>query len=226
MRIWLRFGKQGRLKFVSHLDLQRYMQRVLNRTHLPIAFSQGFNPHPIMSFASALAMGWTSDYEILDVRMAEPVEAAFAQTAFARALPPDMPVWSAKAVEDRHAAAMAMVQMADYEIQLPSAHSHEIIQAVPEFLARDTVMAERKTKTARREINIRPLALHIGTPEEGDRLTARLMLTDEHTLKPNLLIQALAEIAGIPETVDARIHRTALLTCNDDGAPIPLMDAE
>ena len=63
MRTLLRFGKNTRLRFVSHLDLQRFFQRALNRTGLPVAFSQGFNPHPLMSFASALAVGWTSEYE-------------------------------------------------------------------------------------------------------------------------------------------------------------------
>ena len=57
MRAMIRFGKQPRLRFISHLDLQRFFQRALNRTGLPIAWTQGFNPHPIMSFGSALALG-------------------------------------------------------------------------------------------------------------------------------------------------------------------------
>ena len=58
MRAMIRFGKQPRLRFISHLDLPRFFQRALNRTGLPIAWTQGFNPHPIMSFGSALALGW------------------------------------------------------------------------------------------------------------------------------------------------------------------------
>ena len=50
------------LVYVSHLDLQRFFQLALNRTGLPIAFSNGFNPHPVMAFGSALALGWTSEY--------------------------------------------------------------------------------------------------------------------------------------------------------------------
>ena len=73
MRAMIRFGKQPRLRFISHLDLQRFFQRALNRTGLPIAFSQGFNPHPLLSFGSALALGWTSEYEIIDVKLAVPM---------------------------------------------------------------------------------------------------------------------------------------------------------
>ena len=61
MRAMIRFGKQPRLRFISHLDLQRFFQRALNRTGLPVAYSQGFNPHPLMSFGSALALGLAFD---------------------------------------------------------------------------------------------------------------------------------------------------------------------
>ena len=73
MRAMIRFGKQSRLRFISHLDLQRFFQRAVNRTGLPIAWSQGFNPHPVMSFGSALALGWTSEYEIIDIKLAAPM---------------------------------------------------------------------------------------------------------------------------------------------------------
>ena len=75
MRMIVRFGKRARLRFISHLDLQRFFQRALNRTGLPIAFSNGFNPHPVMAFGSALALGWTSEYEVIDVKLAEDVDA-------------------------------------------------------------------------------------------------------------------------------------------------------
>ena len=87
MRAWIRFGKNDRLRFVSHLDLQRFFQRALNRTGLPIAYSQGFNPHPVMSFGSALAVGWTSAYEILDFKLAVPMGSAERMASSVRALP-------------------------------------------------------------------------------------------------------------------------------------------
>ena len=56
MRMLFEFGKGGRLRYISHLDLQRFMQRALRRTDLPVSYSQGFSPHPQMAFASALAV--------------------------------------------------------------------------------------------------------------------------------------------------------------------------
>ena len=73
MRALIRFGKRDRLRFISHLDLQRFFQRAVNRTGLPVAWSQGFNPHPVMSFGSALALGWTSEYEVIDIKLSAPM---------------------------------------------------------------------------------------------------------------------------------------------------------
>ena len=101
MRCVFRFGKLDRLRFVSHLDLQRYMQRALNRSGLPVAFSQGFNPHPVMSFASALAMGWESEYEVLDIKFTKHVPEREALARMRGALPEEMPVYSVRYVDDR-----------------------------------------------------------------------------------------------------------------------------
>ena len=109
MRALFLFGKRERLRFVSHLDLQRFMHRAFNRTNLPIAFSQGFNPHPVMSFASALAMGWTSEYEILDIKLARDVAHDDALNQMRAALPPDLPVDDVRLVEDAHPKMMASV---------------------------------------------------------------------------------------------------------------------
>ena len=113
MRCVFRFGKLDRLRFVSHLDLQRYMQRALNRSGLPVAFSQGFNPHPVMSFASALAMGWESEYEVLDIKFTKHVPEREALARMRGALPEEMPVYSVRYVDDRHPSMMALVKMAD-----------------------------------------------------------------------------------------------------------------
>ena len=118
MRAMIRFGKQPRLRFISHLDLQRFFQRALNRTGLPVAYTQGFNPHAIMSFGSALALGWTSEYEILDVKLSVPMGRKRTEEAMRQALPEDLPVREVRMVDDRHPAPMAMVRASDYEIAL------------------------------------------------------------------------------------------------------------
>ena len=213
MRLLIRFGKKSRLRFISHLDLQRFFQRALNRTGLPIAYSRGFNPHAVMAFSSALALGWTSEYEVLDIGLASPVDLEAAQSAMAAALPADLPVLEARLIEDNHPAMMPLVQFSAYIIE-DSGVTASMLDA---FLSSETVPAIRKTKSGEREINIRPLADEVRL--DGETLHARLMLTEKDTLKPDLLIAALT---GGPRE-DARIHRISLLGRGEDGALAPIM---
>lgn len=221
MRAMIRFGKQPRLRFISHLDLQRFFQRALNRTGLPIAYTQGFNPHPVLSFGSALALGWTSEYEILDVKLSAPMGRKRTEEAMRAALPEDLPVLEVKLVDDKHPAPMAMVAASDYEITLIGETAQAVLDAVEVFWARDQVMAMRKTKSGEREVDIRPLAIALEKTESG--LNARLKLTEKDTLKPDLLVRTLAEIAGV-EAPEAKIHRKCLLGTAADGTLKPLME--
>ena len=221
MRAMIRFGKQPRLRFISHLDLQRFFQRALNRTGLPVAYTQGFNPHAVMSFGSALALGWTSEYEILDVKLSVPMGRKRTEEAMRQALPEDLPVLEVRMVDDRHPAPMAMVRASDYEIALLGESAGAVLDAVDAFLASEQVMAVRKTKSGEKEIDIRPLAISL--ERAGDVLLARLKLTETDTLKPDLLVNSLAKLAGV-EPPEARIHRKCLLGEDESGALQPLME--
>ena len=213
MRMIVRFGKNPRLRFISHLDLQRFFQRALNRTGLPIAFSQGFNPHPVMAFASALALGWTSEYEVLDIKLGAPIGRKHAEDAMRAALPVDLPVMSVKMVDDKTPSLMPMVCASEYRIE----NSGVTQEMIDKFLAETEVMAIRKTKSGEREINIRPLAYALEL--DNGVLTATLALTDKDTLKPDLLVRTLTGA----DNEEMRIHRAALLAEKDDKM-VPLME--
>ena len=221
MRMLVRFGKKSRLRFISHLDLQRFMMRALRRTDLPVSYSQGFNPHPQMSFASALAMGWASTAELMDIKLTESVDPDHALEQMRSALPPEMPVYSCRLVEDRHPALMANLVMADYRIELKGADAEKIVGAVDAYLAEETVMGVRKTKSGEKEVNIRPQTISLTA--EGNALLARLMLTPEDTLKPDTLVGVLASRCGAVD-YECAILRTALLTRRESGEIVDLME--
>ena len=221
MRIIYEFGKKGRLRFISHLDLQRFMMRALRRTDLPVAYSHGFNPHPQMSFASALAMGWSSDAELMDIRLTEAVDPVHALEQMLAALPPEMPVHRCRLVDDKHPALMARLTMADYRVELTGADAEKIASEAARYMAEETVMAVRKTKSGEKEVNIRPLTISLRA--EGNALFARLMLTPEDTLKPDLLLGVLATRANAID-YDSAIFRTALLARDDRGEIVGLME--
>ena len=221
MRALIRFGKQSRLRFISHLDLQRFFQRAVNRTGLPIAWSQGFNPHPVMSFGSALALGWTSEYEVIDIKFSAPMGRRRTEDAVRAALPDDLPVLEVRMIDDRHPAPMAQVRMSDYRIMPEGEDAERVLAQVPAFLEREHVMAVKKSKSGEKEIDIRPLAIDLRPVDGG--LYARLMLTEQNTLKPDLLMKVLADMAGV-EPPEARIHRLALLGEDPNGQARPLME--
>lgn len=221
MRAMIRFGKQPRLRFISHLDLQRFFQRAVNRTGLPIAWSQGFNPHPVMSFGSALALGWTSEYEIIDIKLSAPMGRKRTEDAIRAALPEDLPVIEVRMVDDRHAAPMALVKMADYRVTLEGESAPAVLEQIPAFMARERVTAMKKTKSGEKEINARPMVIELTPDETG--FNARLMLTERESIKPDLLVALLAEMAGV-EAPEARIHRLMLLGEDAEGRLKPLME--
>ena len=221
MRAMIRFGKQPRLRFISHLDLQRFFQRAVNRTGLPIAWSQGFNPHPVMSFGSALALGWTSEYEVIDIKLSAPMGRKRTEDAVRAALPEDLPVLEVRMVEDRHPAPMAQVCMSDYRVTLSGEGTDAVLAQIPAFLAAENVPAVKKTKSGEREINARPLVVSI-EPEENGFVT-RLMLTEQQSLKPDMLVKLLADGAGV-EAPEMGIHRLTLLGRDAEGSLRPLME--
>lgn len=221
MRAMIRFGKQPRLRFISHLDLQRFFQRAVNRTGLPIAWSQGFNPHPVMSFGSALALGWTSEYEIIDIKLSAPMGRKRTEDAIRAALPEDLPVLEVRMVDDRHAAPMALVKMADYRVTLEGESAPAVLEQIPAFMARERVTAVKKTKSGEKEINARPMVIELTPDDTG--FNARLMLTERESIKPDLLVALLAEMAGV-EVPEARIHRLLLLGEDAEGRLKPLME--
>ena len=221
MRMLIRFGKNPRLRFISHLDLQRFLHMALNRTGLPIKYSEGFNPHPLMAFGSALALGWTSEYELLDVRLSAPMGRKRCEEAMRFALPEDLPVLEVKLLEDRDPSIMQLVYASDYHIRLDGENAQAVKGQVASFLAEEEVLAMKKTKSGEKEINIRPLALNVEVCEDG--LNARLMLTEKDALKADLLVKTLAAMAGV-EMPEMRIHRVCLLAKDKEGDLKPLME--
>ena len=213
------FEKGARLRHIGHLDIQRAMQRALRRSGLPVSYSKGFNPHILLTFASALATCAMGEKEILDVSLDAPVEADAFMTAMNAALPPDMQLSFAKPMEDRHPALMAMVRAADYELTIQDGEAARTLsRALSGFLDQESITAMRKSKSGMKECDIRPLIHDLRM--EGNILTDRLTLTEASTCKPDMLLTALSAFAGI-EAPRVLVNRKGLLG-ESDGQLVPL----
>ena len=113
------FEKGEKLRFIGHLDLMRTMQRALRRSHLPIKYSNGFNPHIRLSFAAPLSVGVAGKREMMEV----PVEDGTSPAEFIQklnaCLPPDLQIVSAKPVSDEFPTLMSLMAGSEYSVRLP-----------------------------------------------------------------------------------------------------------
>ncbi|MGN0752862.1 MAG: TIGR03936 family radical SAM-associated protein [Aristaeellaceae bacterium] len=214
------FEKSERLRHIGHLDIQRAVMRALRRSGLPVSYSKGFNPHILLTFASALSTGAAGRREIMDVQLDRDVTPEAFMATMNGALPPEMQVSFAKVLDDRHVALMAQVQAADYTMTiLDEAAAAQLIAALPAFLAQESILTMRKTKSGMKETDIRPLLLELSG--EGNVLHAVMTLTERLACKPNMLIEAMSAFAGI-EIPRVMVVRNGLLGLDESGALVPL----
>ena len=198
MRMIAVFEKSERLRHIGHLDIQRFVQRGLRRSGLPVAYSNGFNPHILVTFASALSTGACGKREIMDVTLAEPVTEAEFLRRMNAAMPPDMQLTEARAVEDRHPALMASLRAASYDILIRDREAADrLFAALPAMMDRERILSVRKTKSGLREVDIKPLIFALNA--KGQHLYCTLALTEKEACKPNMLLDALCREAGMTE---------------------------
>ena len=221
MRMLAVFEKGERIRHIGHLDIQRSVQRGLRRSGLPVAYSNGFNPHILITFASALSTGACGKREIMDVTMAEEVSPEEFLEKMNHAMPPEMRLSEARALDQKHPALMASLRAAKYDLLIRDAEQAEqLAAAIPAMMARETVTAMRKTKTALKECDIKPLIYDLKA--EGQHILATLTLTEREACKPGMLIEALSREAGIEGEIRMLITRTALLGMDEAEYLVPL----
>lgn len=214
------FEKSERLRHIGHLDIQRAVMRALRRSGLPVSYSKGFNPHILLTFASALSTGAAGRREIMEVQLEREVTPADFVSAMNAAMPPDMQLSSARVLDDRHVALMAQVQAAEYTITiLDEAAADRMIAALPAFLCQESIPAMRKTKSGMKETDIRPLLIDL--TGAGAVLHARMTLTERLACKPSMLLEALSAFAGV-DTPRAMVVREGLFGLDEGGALAPL----
>lgn len=226
MRMIVAFEKTPRIRHLGHLDLMRFMQRALRRSGLPIRYSQGFNPHVLLSFASPLPVGVSGDMELMDVSLDDGVSEAELAEKLGAALPDSLPLRGVRAIDDRHPKLMAILTTAAYEAVLPTnADTQKMAQAVESLLARDEIIAIRKTKSGEKPCDIRPMIHSLSADCEGDvvRFLFRVSLMEKETLKPDLLLKTLAEEAGAVWPQPTQVRRLCLYG-EKDRQPVPLME--
>ncbi len=157
------------MKFIGHLDVMRYFQKAMRRAEIPIAFTQGFSPHMIMSFANPLGVGLTSDGEYFDIELTGPVASKEAVRRLNEVMAEGMEVVSFVQIpEEKKATGMAIIEAADY-LALPKDETKEVTKEdIQNFLSQEEILVVKQTKKSEKEVNIRPWILEMEKAERID----------------------------------------------------------
>ena len=225
MRMLAVFEKSERIRHIGHLDIQRSVQRGLRRSGLPVAYSQGFNPHILITFASALSTGACGKREIMDVTMAEDTDADVFLAKMNRSMPPEMQLKEARILDNKHPSLMGMVAAAQYDLMIREDEAGERLSAaIPSMMAKERILSMRKTKTRLTECDIKPLIYSLRAEKEDGKTHLRCMLAlnEKESCKPQMLLDALKEQAGIEEEIRFLITREGLFGKNENGELTPL----
>ncbi|GAA2755462.1 TIGR03936 family radical SAM-associated protein [Actinopolymorpha rutila] len=164
-RLRFRYAKRGRLRFTSHRDFQRALERAVRRAGVPIAYSAGFSPHPKISYAGAAPTGAASEAEYAELGVAVRCDPQALRTGLDAALPDGLDVL--EVVEAGPGALADRLQASFWEIACPLEAADDLAAAVEAFLARDVVEVERLTKNGLRVFDIRDAVrrLDLARPE-------------------------------------------------------------
>ncbi len=209
MKIRVKFGKYGGLKFVGHLDIMRYFQKCMRRAKVDIRYSTGFSPHQIMSFAQPLGLGVTSDGEYMDIevnstdtseRMIQRINAANVE---------DIRIYSYRLLPEKAKTGMAIIAAADYEVRFRYGCPFDLKEAWPRFMEQTQILIEKQTKSGKKETDIKPLIYEHYPMEDG--LFLKLSCGSVVNLKPETVMEALYSFAGFTlGPLDLLLHRKEL----------------
>lgn len=199
MKVRIKFTKEGPMKFVGHLDTMRYFQKALRRAGIPVAFSGGYSPHMIMSFAAPLGVGTTSLGEYFDMELREAMPTTEIEKRLNETMAEGIRVISARQVEEGKASkAMSLVAACDYRISFRPGRTPEIPleEKVEEFISRPSILVMKKTKRSEKEVDIRPYIYEMKADGKGN-IFLRLASASANYTKPELVMDRFLSFLGI-----------------------------
>ena len=231
MLIRMQFCKTREGRFLSHLDLMHTWERVIRRSQLPLAYSQGFNPHPKINFASACAVGTTSDGEYMDMELTREMPLEEVQEMLQAVMPLAFRVPAMKVVSGKAPSLMSIIERARYTLRLElleEAIQAQLDAAVENFRQQEEIVIYRYKKNSKdkKPVNIRPGVYELELTAEGKYAVLRILVQsgNEGNVRPEEVVYGLMS-AGMPMVQNImRIHREGLYLLDERGALLTPLD--
>ncbi len=224
-RIRIRFAKRGRLRFLSHRDVARSVERAVRRAGVPVSHSHGFSPHPRLSWVGAAPTGTASEAEYLEIGLTREIDPAALVGALDAALPDGLDILDAAVAEPP--ALAERIDASRWVVELPGVEPAALRAAVDALLALSTLVVERVTPSGRREIDVRAalVSAEVGDDSRpshtaGTGVCAILTAVVRQTtpaVRPDDVLGALDVVAGLKQPVPAKATRMAQGLLDDRG---------
>ena len=216
MKIRIKFRKWGSMKFIGHLDMMRYFQKVMRRADVDIRYSEGFSPHQIMSFAAPLGVGITSDGEYFDIEVHSTKSSEEMISDMNKTMVDGVEITGYVALPDNAKTAMAIVAAADYVLSYKE--GYEVPFSVEDwkkhvselFTNQKSFTIIKKTKKSEREVDLKPLVYAFDVIEEDGKPAFYINVStgSVDNIKPELLLASMYEKFGLEYNESAiAIHR-------------------
>jgi radical SAM-linked protein len=217
-RLRFTYGRGEAVKYISHLDLMRFWDRAFRRAHLPLAMSQGFHPHPRISLASPLPVAVTSEAELMDVYLDEPLGVDDALQRLREQMVPGLEVVAVEPIDEELPSLQALVRFSEYRVTVETSLGNEAVEkAIRLLLAKESIPWEHSRDGDIREYDLRPLVngLWLETAGGGTAVLGMRLQTDgKASGRPEQVTRAL----GFDEP-PLQIHRTRLVL--ERALPVP-----
>jgi len=219
-RIRVRFAKRGRLRFLSHRDVARSVERAVRRAGIPVSYSHGFSPHPRLSWIGAAPTGASSEAEYLEIGLTRPVDPADLVSALDAALPDGLDVLTAVVAEGTPLA--DRIDASEWRVELPGVTLDDLQEAVVALEAADTVVVERVTPSGRRQVDVRAALVGVAVSSSAPGTTDCAILTavvrqTTPAVRPDDVLGALDVVAGLRPPAPAKATRVAQGLLDDRG---------
>lgn len=206
----LNYEKTDAVRYISHLDFVRVLNRTVRRTALPVTYTIGFNPHPVMVVAMPLSVGTTSEDEYIDIDFDEKIDERVVLERFNEAFGGGIIVKRAKCVEDSDIS-FKKLNEASYIVTVEM--GNETLPDIDAFLALDSIVVSKKSKSVTKDVDIKKDIKELEIiKHEGRfiRFKIKVPAGNEYNVKPELVINAMDKYIDGFDSVFVLSHRIAL----------------
>lgn len=193
MKLRIKFSKYGALKFIGHLDVMRYFQKAIRRAGIDIAYTTGFSPHQIMSFAAPLGVGLESNGEYMDIEVNSLTSTNELTYLLNEQMVDGIKVLDTKLLPDSAGNAMASVAAARYTIAFREGYQPLFLTSsvVRDFYGQPEIIVTKKTKKSESTFDMKPSIYKCDYDEENSLIDLTVDASSAGNIKPALVIKAL-----------------------------------